>query len=95
MISGVEFSDSPLAYNTQRSSQQVPSLMPIPHLAHPPTQLLPSFFFFFSFSGSEISSEKGMHFIGPVWFCKSPITSAWWTGLGIAQGTSCCQYHAS
>ena len=29
MVSGVEFSDSSLIYNTQCSSQQVPSLMPI------------------------------------------------------------------
>ena len=39
MISGVEFSDSSLSYNTQCSSQQVPSLMPITPLAHPPTDL--------------------------------------------------------
>ena len=36
MVSGVEFSDSSLMYDTQRSSQQVLSLVPITHLAHPP-----------------------------------------------------------
>ena len=33
-ISGVQFSDSALPYNTWYSSQ-VPSLIPIPHLTHP------------------------------------------------------------
>ena len=38
MVSGVEFSDSIITYNTQCSLQQVPSLVPITHLAHlPPT----------------------------------------------------------
>ena len=37
-ISGVEFSDSSLTYNTQGSSQ-VPSLIPITHLAHSPTHI--------------------------------------------------------
>ena len=59
MISGVEFSDSSLTYNTQCSSQWVSSLMPITHLTHLPLQqssvcslylrvsygLLPSMFF--------------------------------------------------
>ena len=36
MISGIEFSDSSLIYNTQGSSQQVSSLMPLAHLAHHP-----------------------------------------------------------
>ena len=36
MASGVEPSDLSLTYDTQGSSQQVPSLMPITHLAHPP-----------------------------------------------------------
>ena len=36
LVSGVEFSDSSLTYNTQCSSQQVPSLIPISHLAHLP-----------------------------------------------------------
>ena len=40
LVSGVEFSVSSLTYNTQCSSQQVPALMPIAHLAHPP-HLLP------------------------------------------------------
>ena len=38
MISGVEFSDSSLTCNTQCFSQQVPSFMPLTHLAHSPTQ---------------------------------------------------------
>ena len=42
MISEIEFSDSSLTYDTQYSSQQVPFLMPITHLAHPPTQHPPS-----------------------------------------------------
>ena len=33
MVSGVEFSDSSLIYNTQCSSQQVPSLLPVTHSA--------------------------------------------------------------
>ena len=37
MLSGVEFRDSSLTWNTQCSSHQVSSLMPIAHLAHPPT----------------------------------------------------------
>ena len=37
MIPGVESSDSSPTYNTQCSSQQVSSLMPLAHLAHPPT----------------------------------------------------------
>ena len=39
LVSRVEFSDSSLTYNTQCSSRQVPSLMPITHLAHPPSPL--------------------------------------------------------
>ena len=35
MISGVECSNSSPTYNTQCSSQQVTSLMPFTHLAHP------------------------------------------------------------
>ena len=40
MVSGVEFSDSSLTCNTPRSSQQVPSLMHVTHLAHPSPPLL-------------------------------------------------------
>ena len=36
MVSGVQFSDLSLTYNTQCSSQQVSSLMSITHLVHPP-----------------------------------------------------------
>ena len=39
MVSGVEFSDSSRTYNTQCSSQLVPSFMPITHLTHLPTDL--------------------------------------------------------
>ena len=42
MISGIEFSDSSLTYNTQGSSQQASSLMPLAHLAHPPTNTAPA-----------------------------------------------------
>ena len=38
MISGIEFSELSLTCNTQCSSQQVPSLMPITYSAHLPTQ---------------------------------------------------------
>ena len=34
--------DSSFTFNTQCSSQQVPSFMPITHLAHPPTHLPPA-----------------------------------------------------
>ena len=37
LVTGVEFSDSSVAYNTQYSFHQVPSLMPITQLTHPPT----------------------------------------------------------
>ena len=37
MVSGVEPSDSSLPYNTKYSSQQVPSLMTITHLAQTPS----------------------------------------------------------
>ena len=37
MISRIESNGSSLTYNTQSSSQQVSSLMPLAHLAHPPT----------------------------------------------------------
>ena len=36
LVSGLEFSDSSLTYNTGCSSQQVPSLIPVTHLAHSP-----------------------------------------------------------
>ena len=42
MVSLVEFSDSSITYNTQCSSRQVSSLMPITHLFHPLTQHLSS-----------------------------------------------------
>ena len=41
MVSGVEFSDSSLTYNTQCSSPQVSFLMPFAHLAHPPPPDIP------------------------------------------------------
>ena len=42
LVSGVEPENSSLTYNTQCSSQQVPSLMPITHLPQPPPTSLPA-----------------------------------------------------
>ena len=52
MVPGGEFSDSSLTYNTQCSSQQVPSLMPITHLAHSPPNTPPAALRLFSVSKS-------------------------------------------
>ena len=43
LVSGIEFSDSSLTDNTQYSSQQVPSSVLTPHLAHLPPSTLSLF----------------------------------------------------
>ena len=59
MISGVEFSDSPLIYNTLCSSQ-VPSLIHITHLAYPsPSQNMTA-------SGIDISKATGLKYKHPL-----------------------------
>ena len=39
LVFDVKFDDSLVVYNTQCTMQYVPSLQPIPGLAHPPTRL--------------------------------------------------------
>jgi len=45
LVSGVQYSDPTLPYNTWCSSQQVHPLIPITHLTHPPTHCPFSLFF--------------------------------------------------